>query len=575
MIKDSVFVLSMQCLVDAGFDGSFNDLRDDIQEANGIADGAYDINGVPVMTIYGISKDDLADLLSDYGVDSPEDCLKAAAVPDDDTNAVDFDHDASGHSIKSEDDEEEYPHPEDDELLVVDDDDEDDEDDDDFEDEEEDEDDEPEEGDDVVEFNPDDLEDICGEVCDAIDAAEDTVEDAAKKTGCHCFDDIHDDIDDIEDKLHHCCDDDDTEYSFDDDDDSSDDEEDEVDDDVHYMEPDDDDDIDYSFIDSANESLGTRNVSEKLANQIIDKAIDHALFERVTNHIHSDLITEQMNEKNNPWSNTCLDAKPVWRYSNGAVSRIMNETKKDYRKNYTDWKHISGNSDEKNKLAKKLVNESRIIKVLSKELETRKKNTKPALFEGEDDGETATLTAITFKVKNADDFIKTLTDNGIPESALEKVGGDDEGSDEAPQQPAPQQPAPEAAPQQSQQTQNPFESKQEHGHALFEDENPFDNDSEPDNPFGEADEAEDTEGHSAEIVKLTDTSYAARVQKILQDVYGYSREDFEDKIGGTIEGDDNSDNAGSENEETQPSENKTDDDFGESSISPQDVFGDL
>ena len=104
------------------------------------------------------------------------------------------------------------------------------------------------------------------------------------------------------------------------------------------------------------------------------------------------------------------------------------------------------------------------------------------------------------------------------------------------------------------------------------------------NADGESDE-ENTEEDKQPKFILTNTDYASKLAKVLEDVYGISKEEFEDMIGGEIveeepkEDEENSDEEGSENSEESKdeeskdsSEEKKDD---EEELDPSDLFKNL
>ena len=73
MDNETVFVLNTQDLLDAGFEGSFNDLADDIEAADGIVTGEYASDGdTPVMVVSSLDKETLDDLLNDYSIEDPD-----------------------------------------------------------------------------------------------------------------------------------------------------------------------------------------------------------------------------------------------------------------------------------------------------------------------------------------------------------------------------------------------------------------------------------------------------------------------------------------------------------------------
>ena len=105
------------------------------------------------------------------------------------------------------------------------------------------------------------------------------------------------------------------------------------------------------------------------------------------------------------------------------------------------------------------------------------------------------------------------------------------------------------------------------------------------NADGESDEENVEEDKQPKFI-LTNTDYAGKLAKVLEDVYGISKEEFEDMIGGEIvedepkEDEENSDEEGSENSEESKdeeskdsSEEKKDDE--EDELDPSDLFKNL
>jgi len=334
----------------------------------------------------------------------------------------------------------------------------------------------------------------------------------------------------------------------------------------------------------------------------------------------------------NSWSNSKVNGIEIWKYRNVDIVDLLAESKKNYRTVYKKYKSLNESSTKKRDFVRVLKKQRKLIELLEAEYRFRNINednldqggqdleSAAAQDNSQDDTQEASLTSIVFKVKDADEFIKVLTDNGIPAEALKKGSEmQDDGSDndqQDDQQQADQAaPAPDAmggatpaaAPAAPAASANPFESVTTpltKKNKLNEDGNPFDqlaapdaqgetNLGDPDQPGPvdgvdplNTDESADT-GEGEEVI-LTDTSYASKVQKILEDIYGYSKKDFEDKIGGEIVDDGGSDEVA--DEETNPFDNidgsdggsdgaveeEDDDKVGqETSISPADIFGDL
>lgn len=543
MEDEYLFVLNTQDLADAGFDGSFNDLADDIEQAGGTVEGSYDEEGNPVMTIGGIEDAELQELLSDYGVEDPESFTEE---PSDD---MDFDAEVDDADIED-----------------------------------------------------DDLDDA-----DDVDDDADDVDDADE------FDDIPDDeefeIEDVDDE---------------DDEDVEDDIEDEDDEDVEDIMPVYDDQV---TNESIYESLcytpnkGTANLSESVTSNILKEVSDKAILKRIQENIARKVRLDEALQhaaaydqplQLTPFSNVKINEEYIWNYSNKEIVNMLREAYDNYKKYKKLTLIVNESTDplKATKLSKIIKKQAKLVKTLN---EYRKYREALALNEDDevpaapaestDDGMTATLTAIDIKVKDADAFIKVLTDAGIPEEALEKVNDTDaSGSDEQPAEapnaaapaPAPAASAPAAPAMGGAPGENPFESvRTVKGNPLNEDENPFaEFDDDPDaggfgdpdqpvaddanvDPMNTKDTADSAEGQT---VRLTDTSYATKLQKVLEDKYNVSKEDFENMIGGSIEdadaatSDDTTDD-GNINPETGAVEN-SEKEGEEESINPLDVFGD-
>lgn len=580
MDNELTFVLSTSELKDAGFEGSFNSLADELAEMDCVVTGSYDEDGSPIITVVGISPEELGDKLSEYGVEDASQFT--TPVEPSEVEGVDLDTDQDGDDITSE--EEDGAVPEDEEDVEIEED--------------------TEEEDDNLEDDPEDEED------DPEDEPDDDPEDESNDDGEV---EIIEDDGDLDDGA---------------------DEDDHVVDESKKTEP---------------KLKGTKNISESLMSEILESVKDEYLLKRV--QMRSSMLNEmkkaqakreqELNEEFskpvsiylNSWSNSKVNGIEIWKYRNVDIVDLLAESKKNYRTVYKKYKSLNESSTKKRDFVRVLKKQRKLIELLEAEYRFRNINednldqggqdleSAAAQDNSQDDTQEASLTSIVFKVKDADEFIKVLTDNGIPAEALKKGsemqddGSDNDQQDEQQQAdqaaPAPDAmggaapAAPAATPAAS---SNPFESVTTpltKKNKLNEDGNPFDqlaapdaqgetNLGDPDQPGPvdgvdplNTDESADT-GEGEEVI-LTDTSYASKVQKILEDIYGYSKKDFEDKIGGEIVDDGGSDGT-TEDEETNPFDNidgsdegsddtveeEDDDKVGqETSISPVDIFGDI
>jgi len=576
MDNELTFVLSTSELKDAGFEGSFNSFADELAEMDCVVTGSYDEDGSPIITVVGISPEELGDKLSEYGVEDASQFT--TPVEPSEVEGADLDTDQDGDDITSE--EEDGADPEDEEDVEI----------------EEDTEDEDDNLEDDPEGEPDD---------DPDDDPEDELNDDGEV-------EIIEDDGDLDDGA---------------------DEDDPVIDESKKTEP---------------KLKGTKNISESLMSEILESVKDEYLLKRV--QMRSSMLNEmkkaqakreqELNEEFskpvsiylNSWSNSKVNGIEIWKYRNVDIVDLLAESKKNYRTVYKKYKSLNESSTKKRDFVKVLKKQRKLIELLEAEYRFRNINednldqggqdleSSEAQDNSQDGTQEASLTSIVFKVKDADEFIKVLTDNGIPAEALKKGsemqddGSDNDQQDEQQQAeqaaPAPDAmggAAPAAAPAAPAPSANPFESVTTpltKKNKLNEDGNPFDQLAAPDaqgeTNLGDPDQPgpvdgvdplntdESADAGEGEEVILTDTSYASKVQKILEDIYGYSKKDFEDKIGGEIVDDGGSDETA--DEETNPFDNidgsdggsdgaveeEDDDKVGqETSISPADIFGDL
>lgn len=163
---------------------------------------------------------------------------------------------------------------------------------------------------------------------------------------------------------------------------------------------------------------------------------------------------------------------------------------------------------------------------------------------------------ITVKDKDAaDELIKTCVENGIPEDVLEIV--DDSEKEEK-----------------ENEEQNESYKLPKYIRQLFEDAD-TDSSKEEDKSEEDTDEDEDEEETSNEPVqvKLTDTDYANKLQEILDDEYGISKEEFEEKIGGQLIDDTEEDKEKTNNNEDKEDKKEDDEEDPDNiDIDPKEIF---
>lgn len=549
MEDELIFVLNTGEMKENGFEGSFNDFAKELEDEGAVVSGDYDTDGVPVMTVYGVDVEKMESMLSDYGIDNPSDFTSEVEAGDE----FDFDED--------EDADEEV-------IDVTDDDDE------------------------LADEMEDELEDDDDEIIEIVDDDDDAVEESRFSRMSR----------------------------------------------MRRMPR----RIAENAQAKKEKPKGTQNLSESVTKKILTEVKDRAIMKRILESFkqkaqafQSRILNEQKREEKRvqelkesyPYYGVKVNGVEMQDMNATQISNLLHEAKFNYKKYYKKYKSLNESEDQLAvKYGKVLRKQHKLISLLEGALKYLNEDEALAQPEAnaeapatdapvdnsnELSGQTATLTSIVFKVKNADDFIKTLVDNGIPEEALEK-GGDssleteeeeipeEEGAQDggapmddagmgggAPQGGAPMGGAPQGG-------GNPFESlstRLTKKNKLNEDDaNPFmdDADGNP-NAFGSQDQPAEDAGvdptasetsnnaEEGEEVRLVDTSYAKKVQEILQDVYGFTKEQFEDKIGGQLE-DDEAEADGSE-DEAESNEDGTvgdpDKEGTEEEISPEDIFGDL
>lgn len=509
MEKDElIFVLNTSELTEAGFEGSFNDFAEELENAGANVSGEYDEDGNPVMTVYGIDVEELNSLLSDYGVDSPEDFTTEVE------SASDFDFDTQNESDSEDGDDDNLPEIEDDEDEDI-----------------------------VIEDDEDNEDEDFGDADDADETFESRLS-TPNRMRHRRMHESHKTVNKV--------------------------------------------------------WKGTANLSESVTMNILNQVKDNAMMNRILKGMNEAQKVRVYNPPL-PYSGIMVNGKEMIMMSESELVKTLSEAKTSYRKYYSKYKSLNESQDvNKSKYAKVLTKQSKLIGLLENviALKTGKLNEDEAFGTTESNNDestekTATLTAITFKVKNADNFIKVLTDNGIPENVLEKVAKEENTSSdntksETPAQEPAQMDANAGGDMGGMNTPagdngmgggNPFESvtsRLTKNQKLNEDEtNPF---GDPDQPASDSGvDPLNTESHDnndeGEEVRLTDTSYAAKVQEIIAKVYNFSKEKFDKKIGGQIVGtDDGSDEENGFDENG----NQTEDDAKtvgeEETINPADVF---
>lgn len=166
------------------------------------------------------------------------------------------------------------------------------------------------------------------------------------------------------------------------------------------------------------------------------------------------------------------------------------------------------------------------------------------------------LSEVVFTLKNkkvADDFIEVCKDNGIPEDVLIVIDDEDEKNESA-------------TPSSDSRILNEEDEDKEDNKSEDESDSEKDENKEP------SEEDEDKEVK----IRLVDINYIDKVIEVLEDVYGITKKDFEEMIGGSIVNDDEDKEDSDKSDDS--SDDKSDEDKDtdkEDTVSPEDIFKDL
>ena len=190
--------------------------------------------------------------------------------------------------------------------------------------------------------------------------------------------------------------------------------------------------------------------------------------------------------------------------------------------------------------------------------------------------------------KSAEELKNDLIDAGIPEDVieLEPVEDNDEDEDEEESDDSEDKESKEDSEENSE-DETPNESvKVKAGKKINEDDSEeSDEDEEDDDKDEDKDDDEDSEDEDDEEATgsykliLTDTDYAPQMSDVLQDIWGLTKEEFEEMIGGEIVAADDDEDSSDDKEKKDDSEDKSDkssdEDDSLEDFDPDEIFKDL
>ena len=184
--------------------------------------------------------------------------------------------------------------------------------------------------------------------------------------------------------------------------------------------------------------------------------------------------------------------------------------------------------------------------------------------------------------KSAEELKNDLIDAGIPEDVIEiePVEDNDEDEDEEKSDDSEDKENKEDSEENSE-DETPNESvKVKAGNKINEDDSEESDEEKDEDKSEDEDSEEDDEEESGSYkLILTDTDYAPQMSDVLQDIWGLTKEEFEEMIGGEIVAADDDEDSSDDKEKKDDSEDKSDDSSDEDDsledFDPDEIFKDL
>ena len=186
--------------------------------------------------------------------------------------------------------------------------------------------------------------------------------------------------------------------------------------------------------------------------------------------------------------------------------------------------------------------------------------------------------------KSAEELKNDLIDAGIPEDAIEiePVEDSDEDEDEEKSDDSEdkenKEDSEDETPNESVKVKSGKKINEDDSEESDEDEEDDDKDEDKSEDEDSEDEDDEEETGSYKLI-LTDTDYAPQLSDVLQDIWGLSKEEFEEMIGGEIVDADDDEDSSDDKEKKDDSEDKSDDSSDEDDsledFDPDEIFKDL
>ena len=381
-------------------------------------------------------------------------------------------------------------------------------------------------------------------------------------------------------------------------------------------------------LDNVIDSMAGHKLTESAAinalNKVKNEASDHYLMEKLGKDKYKLIVESLEADKTSIHGNVKVNGKKIEEYTTDELVGLLEKVSRQIN-TLEEKVGMSLNETDTAKLNKELETKKKIQNILDEEISFRealkaikeddnsnldfkdlnpdtvdndKKDDKSKKDEDKDDDdknpdedeevEIGNIIITLDSKKSAEELKNDLIDAGIPEDAIEiePVEDSDEDEDEEKSDDSEDKENKEDSEEDSE-DETPNESvKIKAGKKINEDDSEeSDEDEEDDDKDEDKSEDEDSEDEDDEEetgsykLILTDTDYAPQLSDVLQDIWGLSKEEFEEMIGGEIVDADDDEDSSDDKEKKADSEDKSDDSSDEDDsledFDPDEIFKDL
>ena len=183
--------------------------------------------------------------------------------------------------------------------------------------------------------------------------------------------------------------------------------------------------------------------------------------------------------------------------------------------------------------------------------------------------------------KSAEELKNDLIDAGIPEDVIELEPVEDNDEDEDEEKDDSEDKENKEDSEENSEDETPNESVKVRAGKKINEDDSEESDEEKDEEKSEDEDSEEDDEEESGSYKLilTDTDYAPQMSDVLQDIWGLTKEEFEEMIGGEIVDADDDEDSSDDKEKKADSEDKSDDSSDEDDsledFDPDEIFKDL